>query len=81
MLDLQLVEGRTADAVLATQVPRLQPDSCSFNIATICSSLNLLRFMRPLSVAAEFMKKSEGHLEAQVMKGASMFSVNREPSS
>lgn len=32
------------------------PDYCSFNIAMICSSLNLLRFMRPPSVAADSTK-------------------------
>ena len=44
-LALPVVEGRLADPVLAAQVRRLRPSSCSFRTPMICSSVNRLRFI------------------------------------
>ena len=45
VLSLPLVEGRTADPVLAANIGRFAPASCSRSIPMICSSVNRLGFM------------------------------------
>ena len=66
---LQKVALRTPCLRQTSAVP--SPASCSFNIEMICSSLNLLRFMRPPSIAADSTKiwrrsRGSGHRQRQL---------------
>ena len=66
-LGLALAEDRVAHPVAPAHPGRRDPTSCSYKIATICSLLNLARFIRPAPLAGRTLLKSRGSLRAETL--------------